>query len=75
MSTLEDLKKAVDSLLRLEQEDLLRYLSTRIQDAQQLDQAQRLTPDRTWITEEESDLQYVIPETHYQPATNRRKEE
>jgi hypothetical protein len=75
MSTLEDLKKAIDSLLRFEQEDLLRYLSTRIQDAQQLDQAERLTTDRTWITEEESDLQYVIPETRYQSATNRSKKE
>lgn len=75
MSTPDDLKKAIDALLPFEQEDLLRHLTKQIDAAHQRDPIQKIACQGRWATEEESELQYFIPEMHYQSAKLNRGED
>jgi hypothetical protein len=75
VSTSEDIRKEIDGLLPSEQEDLLRYLEKRIHAAHEQEPAQKIACEGRWLTEEESDLQYFIPETHYQAASTDRQED
>lgn len=74
MSAPEHIKKAVDGLSPSEQEDLLRYLAKRI-DASHGLEAQKLACRDRWLTEEESDLQYCIPEAHQSTEMSRREDD
>jgi hypothetical protein len=73
--TQADIKKAIDGLLPSEQEDLLRYLTKRIDAAHKAETAQKIALERKWLAEEESDLQYFIPEAYYQSANPDRQED
>jgi hypothetical protein len=70
-----DIRKAIDGLLPSEQEDLLRYLTKRIDAAHEAEPSQKLAFESKWLAEEESDLQYFIPEAHYQSANPDRQED
>jgi len=63
MNTLDDIKKAIDALSGSQREDLLRYLASAIHSAPQAHAMQRLAFEGKWPAEEQSDLQYVIPES------------
>lgn len=74
MSAPEHIRKAMDELSPSEQEDLLRYLAKRLDAAHGLE-AQKLACEGRWLTEEESDLQYCIPESHQSTEISRREDD